>query len=370
MKKTYYAMVMACLFLSSCKGTGEKTIVETTYQGDTVTVAAGSPILSRISTATLAKEPFSSEFRTVGTVQAEMGHYAEVGVPFDGRITTSKVMLGSRVRAGQTLFEVSSPDFFEASKEYFQHLLNYETAKSAYERKKALQASGVVSARELEEAFAEAESARQEKAASEATFKAYGMDPSRMEPGQAMRIVAPISGEVVRCNITQGAYTKADGDVLLTIADLGNVWITAQLKERFITSVTQGSQVEIFTEAEPDTPIWGHVLNIGNLVDEQTRSVQVTVACANADLKLKHGMYVSVHFISEPADAIVIPSTALFQGEEEGYVYVVPDGAENRFVRRQVKVGEPNDDNTRIHILDGLREGERIVTDGGLYLNN
>lgn len=361
---------MACFLLSACKTVSEKNIQEITYHGDTVTVAAGSPILSKISTALIENEPFSSEFRTVGTVQAEMGHYAEVGVPFDGRISTSKVMLGSRVRAGQTLFEVSSPDFFETSKLYFQNVRSFETAKSSYERKKALHEAGVVSARELEEAFTEAENARQERAASEAAFRAYGMDPASMDPGQAMRIVAPIGGEVVRCNITPGAFIKADGEALLTIADLGKVWVTAQVKERFIGSVAKGGKAGIFTEADPETPIWGEVLNIGNLVDEQTRSVQVIVACDNADLKLKHGMYVSVHFISEAKEAIVVPSTAVFQGEKTSFAFMVMEEDGNVFLRRQVVVGESNDDNTMVRIVDGLHPGERIISEGGLYLNN
>ena len=370
MKKTYYAIVMACLLLPSCKESGEKARQEISYQGDTVTVSVGSPILSKISTEILEMEPFSSEFRTVGTVQAEMGHYAEVGVPFDGRITTSMVMLGSRVHAGQTLFEVSSPDFFEASKLYFQNLRIYETAKSSYERKKALQEAGVISARELEEAYTEAENARQEKSASEAAFRAYGMNPSGMKPGQPMRIVAPISGEVVRCNIVPGSFIKADGEALLTLADLSRVWVTAQVKERFVGRVTKGGSVEIFTEADPDSPIPGKVLNIGNLVDEQTRSVQVIVACDNAELKLKHGMYVSAHFISEPEYAIVVPSTAVFQGEKTSYVYMATPDADYVFVRRPVTVGESNDDNTRVHIVEGLHPGDRIVSEGGLYLNN
>lgn len=370
MKNTYYATIVACLVLSSCNSAEQGTTEEIKYRGDTVVVNAGSPILSKISISTLALESFSSEFRTVGTVQAEMGHYAEVGVPFDGRITTSKVMLGSRVRAGQTLFEVSSPEFFEASKQYFQNLRSYETAKSSYERKKALKDAGVVSLRELEEAYTEAENARHEKEASQAAFKAYGIDPSTMKPGEPMRIVAPISGEVVRCNITTGAYTKADDKALLTIADLGKVWVTAQVKERFTGAVTKGGKAEIFTEAEPQTAIWGKVLNIGNLVDEQTRSVQVVVACDNPDMKLKHGMYVSVHFISEPMDAIVVPTSAIFQGEKASYVYVAVEGLKNTFLRRYVFVGESDDDNTRVRIVKGLQPGESIVSKGGIYLND
>lgn len=363
-------MAMACLLLSSCKGAGEKQTEEIIYQGDCVTVSADSPILSKIQTAVLELEPFSSEFRTVGTVQAETGRYAEVGVPFDGRITKAKVSLGSRVHAGQTLFEVSSPEFFETGKQYFQNLRIYETAKAAYQRKLDLQDAGIVSVKELEEAYTEYENARQEKAAAEAAFKAYGMDPSTMEPGQAMRIVAPIGGEVVSCKLTTGAYVKSDGDALLTIADLGRVWVNAQVKERFIGAVSTGAEVEIFTEAEPETPLRGKVLNIGNLVDEQTRSVQVVVSCDNPQLKLKHGMYVSVHFISNPTDAIVVPSTAVFQGEATSYVYMAPEDSSHSFSRRQVIVGASNDDNTRVRIIDGLQAGERIVTEGGLYLNN
>lgn len=369
MKKTFYAIAMACLLLTSCKGAGEKNIEEITFRGDTVFVSENSPILSKIKVKVLEAEPFSSEFRTVGTVQAEMGHYAEVGMPFDGRITLPRVMLGSRVSAGQTLFEVSSPDFFEAGKSYLQNVCNYETAKSSYERRKALADAGVVSVKELEEAYALLENARQEKAASEAAFRAYGMDPATIEPGQAMRIVSPVSGEVVRCNITPGAYVKADGETLVTIADLGRVWVTAQVKERFIGAVSKGGKVEIFTEADPQTAIWGKVLNIGNLVDEQTRSVQVIVGCDNPETKLKHGMYVSVHFISEPADAVVVPATALFQGEETSYVYVASERDSEAFIRRMVVAGESDDDNSRVHIIRGLNPGEKIVTDGGLFLN-
>ena len=56
MKKTYYAIIVACILIPSCKESGEKTKQEITYQGDTVTVSAGSPILSRISTEILVKE--------------------------------------------------------------------------------------------------------------------------------------------------------------------------------------------------------------------------------------------------------------------------------------------------------------------------
>lgn len=360
---------MAAVLLCSCAQGVNQNVEEVLYEGNKVTVTDGSPIISKLKYETVGLESFSSEMRTVGTVQAEPEHYAEVSVPFDGRIMRSYVKLGARVRAGQTLFDMSSPEFLEASKSYFQTVQNYTKAKSDYDRKKTLLEHGIISQRELEESFAEAENARQDKESAEAMLKVYGMSPESLKMGQAMGVVAPISGEVVYNAVTTGSFTKADSDPLVTIADLGRVWVTALIKERFIGSVTKGGKAEVFIESEPDTIIWGDILNVGNLVDEETRSIQVVISCDNADLKLKHGMYVSVHFMSEPKEAVVIPSTALFQGDGSCYVYVCTD-EENTFERRQVVIGESNDDNTRVCIRQGLNPGEKIISTGGLYLNN
>lgn len=369
MKKTYIAGMLAIVFLSACSEAGEKNNSELTYQENSVTVAESSPILSKIRIETVGTEPFSNEFRTVGTVQAQNGHYAEVGVPFDGRIIGSKVRLGSRVAAGQPLFEMSSSEFLEAGKLYFQNQRNYEKAKADYERKKSLAGSGIVSQRELDEAFTEAENAKQEKDCAEAVIKMYGMDPASIQPGQAQTIVAPISGEVVRNNCTPGAYVKADSEPVITIAELSRVWVTAQVKERFIGSVCKGASAEIFTEAEPDVPISGEVIYVGSLVDEQTRSVEVTVSCNNPDAKLKHGMYVSVHFMGEVKESVMVPTTAVFQGDNSNYVYVASD-KDNVFERRNVTTGASNDGKTKILVTGGLTPGEKIIAEGGLYLNN
>lgn len=361
--------VLAAITLSACGEKAQKNTEEIIYQGNNITVLEESPILTKLNYETLALKPFSNEFRTVGTVQAETGHLAEVSVPFDGRIIRSNVQLGSRVSAGQTLFEMSAPEFMEASKEYFQNLQNFQKAKAEYERKKVLTEHGISAQKELDEAFAEYENARHDKEYAESMLKVFGTDASSMKLGQALRIVAPISGEVVFNSVTPGSFTKADSDPLVTIADLGKVWVNALVKERFISLVSEGGTAEIVTESEDMEPIHGKIINVGNMVDEETRSVQVIISCDNKDLKLKHGMYVSVHFLSEASDAIVVPSTAIFQGEETSYVYVCTD-KKNVFQKRKVELGGSNDDNTEVCIKSGLKPGEQIITEGGLYLNN
>lgn len=370
MNKTHVAGLLAIVFLSAaCSGTTEKKTEEITYQADTVSVREGSPILAKLKLETVGTEPFSNEFRTVGTVRAESGRYAEVGVPFDGRIMNARVKIGSRVGAGQALFEMSSPEFFEASKEYFQSLRTFEKVQADYARKQSLQASGIVSQRELDEAYTEAENARQDKECAEAAIKAYGMDPAKIAMGQPLTVSAPISGEVVSYNLTPGAFVKADSEPVMTIADLSKVWVTAQIKEHFIGSVTKGSTTEIYTEAAKGTQLLGEVVYVGNIVDEDTRSVQVIVGCDNRDGLLKHGMFVSVHFMAEARESILVPSTAVFQGDGSSYVFVATS-KEGCFVRRKVVTGQENPRRSKILIEEGLEAGESILTEGGLYLND
>ena len=370
MKKTYIAGMLAMAFLSaSCSGPEEKKISEISYQEDTVTVRDGSPVLAKLKLATVSTEPFCNEFRTVGTVQAESGRYAEIGVPFDGRILDSKVRIGSRVRTGQELFEISSPEFLEAGKEYFQSLRTFEKSEADFLRKQALQASGIVSQRELDEAYTDAENARRDKECAEATIKAYGMDPTNMTMGQPLTVSAPISGEIVSYNLTPGAYVKADSEPVMAIADLSRVWVTAQIKEHFIGSVSKGSTTEIYSDAAKGTQLFGEVLYVGNIVDEDTRSVQVIVGCDNRDGILKHGMFVSVHFMAEARESILAPSTAVFQGDGSSYVYVsLPQ--KGCFVRRRVVTGQESPKRDRILIEEGLEAGETILAEGGLYLND
>lgn len=369
MKKIYIAAIVMAAALASCRNGAEIIVEDVTYSSDTVRVAAGSSILPKIVVEAVSLEPFASEFRTVGTVRAENGHYAEVGVPFDGRITRANVRLGSKVRAGETLFEMSSPEFLEASRDYFQSLRSYDRARADYQRKKDLMEYGLTSQKELDEAFTEAENARQDKEYAEATLRVYGTSPEAVKSGEPMKVISPVSGEVVLNNVTVGAFAKADDESLVTVADLSRVWVTALVKERFIGMVTRGAVAEIITEADPGNVIVGEIINVGNIVDEETRSVQVVVDCDNKTSRLKHGMYVSVHFLSESSDMIVVPSSAVFQGEQSSYVFVCTS-EQNVYVRRDVTIGSANDDNSKVSIIGGLKPGDRVIVSGGLYLNS
>ena len=99
-------------------------------------------------------------------------------------------------------------------------------------------------------------------------------------------------------------------------------------------------------------------------VDEETRSIQVLSVCDNLNGHLKLGMYTTVHFLSVPVGQIQIPEKALLQGEKDSYVFV--QIAPLVFVRTSVTV-ETTENGIAV-ISEGLRPGDKIISEGGYYL--
>jgi cobalt-zinc-cadmium efflux system membrane fusion protein len=222
----------------------------------------------------------------------------------------------------------------------------------------------------LEEAQSEANIAFQELGQAKANLQIFNIDvetggaPS-LQMGQPLKVVSPITGEVVKCNITIGGYAKEDAEPLAVVADLSKVWVSALVKEKYFGAIQLGDRVEIYTDAHPRKILWGSIYYIGEILDEETRSLEVIVECNNADRELKLGMFCEAHFLSAPTKAIILPSTAIMQEQDNDYVYV--EMAKGRFVRRKVTTESVFKHETRI--VSGTAEGERVVIEGGIYLN-
>ena len=223
----------------------------------------------------------------------------------------------------------------------------------------------MASKKELELARNEANIAAKEWEQAKATLQIFNIDASSLQMGQALRVVSPIAGEVVRYDITIGSYVKEDAEPLAVIADLSTVWITALVKERNFGTIKKGEKVEVFTDAHPGTAIPGTIYHVGEMLDVETRSLEVIIACDNADRQLKPGMFCKVHFLSSPAKSIVLPATAIMQEQENDYVLV--EASKGQYLRRKVQTETVSMD--EVLVLSGIEEGENVVAKGGIFLN-
>ncbi|MDO4948781.1 MAG: efflux RND transporter periplasmic adaptor subunit [Bacteroidales bacterium] len=364
MNKTIWTLT--CLCLMSChdntrqEGTDGLTVHDNTY-----VVNDSSPIGSKIQTDTVRRHNFLTEFRTVGTVRAITGKLAEIAPPFDGRVVGSSVRLGQKIESGHSVFRLHSQSFHDATKNCLQARQNYELAVQDYNRKTKLYDTGIASQRDVEEAKTEMLNAEAESHQADAAMQLFNVDTQTLTVGQALDVRSPIAGEVVKCDITIGKYVRADEASLVTVADLSSVWVVALVKERYLGGIKPGNHVRIYTESQPDSTITGNIHYIGEIMDEENRSVEVLIECDNKQRNLKPGMFASVHFESDANNAIVIPANALLQNGDETSVFV--QKSKNTYERRPVRI-ESGEDGA-IHVITGLQPGEIIITEGGILLN-
>jgi|LSQX01.3.fsa_nt_gb cobalt-zinc-cadmium efflux system membrane fusion protein len=321
-------------------------------------------LLANLKTDIVHPGDYHSDLTTFGVVKPVPGNYAEVSVPFDGRIIRSNVKLGQKIAAGTPLFELFSPDYLESARTFLEAKREKEIKEINYMRKKDLFGSEIISRKEYEEARLEYDLADKEFEKNLELLKIYNQNTDNVDISRPFSVVSPIAGEIVRHEIMTGQFLRTDADPVITVVSLDRVRIVANVKERDLYTIGPDDGVEIITESLPDRPLKGNIIYISDIMNEQTRSVEVFVECDNPDKILKPGMFVTVNFRHALKDVFVIPSEAVYQDNEMCYLFL--QTGEKTFSKREVSVKSVG--NGLLLVRSGLEEGNIIVTDGGIYL--
>jgi cobalt-zinc-cadmium efflux system membrane fusion protein len=334
-------------------------------RGDSVFIPGDSPVCSKLKLQIANSQEYLVQFTTTGVVKPLSGHLAEISTPFEGRVVKSFTKLGQKVNKGTPLFEVNSSEYLESLRMYMQARHEKELAEKNYQRKKDLTDAGVDSRKEYEEAKLQLDLSDKELKKTTAILKIFNINPADADLEQPLIVRSPIRGEIVTDNVTVGQYLKSDSDPIVTVADLDEVWIVARVKERDLGTIGLHDKVEIYTESKPGTPVNGSVDYIGNMMNEQTRSVEVYIECENADHFLKSGMFVTVRFYHNLPDVIIIPGSSVLQDYDQSFLYL-KEGPDV-YVKREVTVTSIPD--KRLIVNSGLASGDTIVAEGAIYLH-
>ena len=177
------------------------------------------------------------------------------------------------------------------------------------------------------------------------------------------RVVSPVDGFVGRRNLDQGAFAGAN-TVILQVVDIATVRMVANLVERDFKRITQGVQAEVEVDAFPGETFSGVISRVAPIFDAATRTASMEIEVPNPGYRLKPGMYARVRLTAErKADALTVPRNAVVDVEGRRGVFL-PDGATAKF--QPVTTGLQ--DETRVEILEGLTEGQSVITTGALAL--
>ncbi len=298
-----------------------------------------------LRTGLVRKGPLRRTIRTVATVAYDETSLAEVSTKFRGWIEKMSVSaVGQQVHRGDPLFEIYSPDLLSAQAEYLVALDNRSSNLPG------LPASAAVKLRFFDisdDQIAELQKTRQ--------------------PHKTLRINAPRDGTVVLKNAVEGQMVEA-GQSIYRIADLGLVWVQAQVFEQDMPFLRLGQEAQVTLSYLPDRRFRGRVTFIYPAVDEKTRTVQVRMEFHNPGYFLKPGMFATVELTAElAADALLVPDSAVLRSGARDTVFVARDGG--TFEPRTVTLGPRGADDC-FQVLRGLAEGERVVASGQFLLDS
>jgi cobalt-zinc-cadmium efflux system membrane fusion protein len=339
-------------------------IINYLIQGDTIVIPDNSNIKEKLLLYTLKEESFSPQMVTAGIVKAIPNYYAEIAPPFAGRITKVYLKLGMKTEAGTPLFEMTSPDFIDAQKYYFQAKSQLESADLNLKRQQDLQTNGVGAQRNLEEAATRYDVQKKEYENAVASLKIFNVNVDKLVFGQPLVIASPIAGEVITNDIVMGNYLKTDDAPRAKVAELSKVWVAGQVKEKDLRFIHELDGAEVQIAAFPEKKIVGKIYHVNEIVDEDTRSVQILIECENKDRDMKPGMYVTVKFIDVPENVFFVPAKAILQMDDNSFVFI--QAGKGRYIKRKVQTGST--ENGRIMVTSGLQAGDVIISEGGFYL--
>jgi cobalt-zinc-cadmium efflux system membrane fusion protein len=328
---------------------------------------------SRIHVASVSLVSFRPTIEVSGTVAFDGNNSTQVLAPISGPVTTILVEPGASVRAGDALAYVVSPDFSAALGAYRKARSTAVNTERIATRDSALYAHDAIARQDLEQAQTDAASATADQDAALDQLRAIGVDSATIagiRSGQAFVVPrgivrAPIAGQVVERLITAGQLLQAGTTQCFTIAQLDTVWVMANVFETDLPDVRVGDPAVIVPTAG-SASFHGRVAYIAAEVDPNTRATAVRIVTGNTGALLKKDMYVQVDIESRaPRPGLLAPVSAVLRDAENlPFVFVAqPDSS---FERRPVKLGTRVGD--RYEITSGLATGDRVIVEGGLFL--
>lgn len=302
----------------------------------------------------VARRPLEKVIRTVGRVAIDERKQAKVTTKFHGWIEQLFVSAtGDHVRKGQVLFTIYSPDLVASQEEY---LLALRGRKQMGESEFPEVAQG---SKELLEA-------------TKRRFQLWDITDDHIRELEktgkvlkALPIHSPITGTVIKKEALAGAHIDP-GQELYTVADLSHIWILADIYEYELSFVKAGQKAAVTLSYDPGTVLTGHLSFIYPTLDPKTRTAKVRFELDNADEKLKPDMYANVELRVNLGTRLAIPQEAVIESGQKQVVFLHHGGGrlEPRLIKTGVKTGEWSE------VLEGLKEGEHIVTSANFLIDS
>lgn len=304
-----------------------------------------------VTFAPVSRTALDRAVRMVGTVEYDETRLANLNPKIEGWVERLYVdFTGAPVRKGQPMMDVYSPKLVTAQEEL---ILARRLADEATGERAQRSAQGLL------------ESARRRLAYWDIPAEQIARIERSGQPTKTLTLRAPASGIVVEKNVVEGGRIMPGMDVY-KIADLATVWVEGEVFEKDLSLATQGQTAEVTFEAYPGEVFGGTITYVYPTVSVDSRTGKVRVALRNPDLRLRPGMYANIRLrVEGHHEGLSIPRSAVLFTGERAVVFVRHD--DGMLVPHQVTTGLVA--GNEIEILDGLREGQQVVTSASFLID-
>lgn len=301
-----------------------------------------------------------------GKISFNQNNVVKVFPRSSGQVLQAPVSLGDYVHQGQVLAIIKSADVAGSYADLSSANADIAIAKRQMENAQSLYKSGISSEREFVEAKQNYEKALASKNKVQSNINING--GSRSGASGQYVITAPIAGYVVEKKVSAGNFIRSDAsESLFTISDLRNVWVEANVYESDIPKVKLGYDVAVKVPSYPDKVFTGKVDKVGEMLDPESKALQLRVTLDNSDKLLKPEMFASIVVSNQEHQiATCIPTKAMVS--QDGHNYVVVYYGKDSLDIAEVQVMKTVGEHTFIN--SGVVPGQKLITKEQLLIFN
>lgn len=338
------------------------------------TFRASAQQMKTLTVESVGVHGFASEELTDGKIAVNGDRTTPLYSPYSGRVVRVIAGLGDTVKKGAPLATVEASEFVQAQNDLATAVAQLKLTRINETRKHALYEAKGGSLQDWQQAQADLTAAETAMHSVRNRLKILGKTDEQIDALEAAHTIdaaatltAPIAGVVVDRQVGPGQYLQAgSGTPVFTIADASSVWLLANVREAESGSVRLGQLMEVHVPAYPKHAFVGRVSYVAALVDPVTHRLPVRAEIENRDGALKPEMFANFRIVtSATSDSPSIPEAAVVYEGDAAHVWLV--AGDGLLAYRAIRTGRHDDG--LVEVLEGLKPGERVVTKGGLFID-
>ena len=319
---------------------------------------------------------FPVEKDAVGSIDFNEDLSVQVFTPYQGRIIALFAEIGDDVKKGQTLFTIDSPDLLQAESTLIAAAGVLELTNRNLARLQELYTTRAVSQAALEQSVSDQQTAQGNMRAARDAVRIFGKTDAEIDQIVVQRLAdptlvvpSPINGRITARNAAPGLLVQpGNAPAPYTVANIDTMWMLANVAEIDSPAFRVGQTEQVKISAFPGRVFDGKVTTIGASVDPNTRRVMVRSEINDPQHELRAGMFANFTIsVGAPVRSPSIPVDGVVR-EGDGTMTAWVTADRRHFTQRTVKIGKER--NGYRQILDGVKVGELVATEGAIFLSN